>query len=56
VNARATKRSYVIPGLDIVNAKRDGMVKPVLDHVPSTHTARVVRIIANARTTRNVHP
>lgn len=56
VNARTTKRNYVILGLDIVLAKWDGMAKPAPGHVPYIHTERIARIVAIAGTTHSVHP
>lgn len=53
VNARITIRSYVIRGLDSASVKWDGTAKPVPGPVPSTHTARTVRIVATAKTTRS---
>lgn len=56
VNARTATRSYAIHGPDNVPAKWDGTAKPAPGRVPSTHTARIARIVAIARTTRSAHP
>lgn len=55
-NARTVIRSCAIRGPGNAPARWDGTARPAPGRVPSTCTARIVKITATARTTRSVRP